>query len=287
VGCEPAATLDIRTDSIGKQTPRLVDQTESGQREIVTMDMHSAALSSNPFDNDANDEPESADIDRSAIYRDKIRGYANLEAEEETALAKRWREYGDFTARTKLINAHLKLALGMASKYRRAMDFDDLLSEAIIGLMRATDAFDPDRGTRFATCARYWITAALNQYLNRNRSIVKLHRGSKRLKDVSLNETLEGEDGDADTRQDRLVDEQPDPEASLVETDFRRHMTRVAQNALDGRDYQIVKARYLADEPSTREELSSDLGVSSERIRQIEMRSLAQVRRAVGSVTQG
>jgi len=243
------------------------------------MNMQSAAVSSNPFDTNSDKGPVSADIDRGVIYRDEILGYANLAAEVETFLAERWREYGDFNARNKLINAHLKLALGMASKYRGAMDFDDLLSEAIIGLMRATDAFDPDRGARFATCARYWIAAALKQYVDRYSRIVKPRPGSKRPMDVSLNETLDGEDGDAETRQDRLVDELPDPEGSLVEKDFRRHMNSVVEQAVEGREHQIVKARYLAEEPSTREELSSYLGVSTERVRQIEVRALTKIKK--------
>jgi RNA polymerase sigma-32 factor len=167
------------------------------------------------------------------------------------------------------------------------MDLDDLFSEATIGLIQATDAFDSARGVRFATCAQYWIKAALNRYVHRNRSIVKPPTGSKPLQDVSLNETLDGEDRFADTRQDQLVDDGPDPEASCADADFHEGTIRVARSVLENRDYRIFEARYLADVPWTREELSRDLGVSRERIRQIETRARAKVQRAARSFTKG
>jgi RNA polymerase sigma-32 factor len=272
--------------NIGKQTPRWRPDQSGAERERTIMDyVHSAALSSNPVDNNLNQEPFGADIDHSAVYRDKIVRHPNLEADEELALVRRWREDRDLTARNKLINAHLKLALRMASKYRDAMDLDDLFSEATNGLIQATDAFDPDRGARFATCAQYWIKAALNQYVDRNRNIVKPRSGDKPLTDDSLNVTVDGGDEDADTFQDRLIDDRPDPQASLLEADFREHAVRVAKSALKDRDYQIFDARYLTDEPSTREELSSKLGISRERIRQIETRALERVQRAAKSFT--
>jgi RNA polymerase sigma-32 factor len=252
--------------------------------------MHSAAVGSNP----------PANIDHHAIYCRKVMRLPILEPNEEFALAKRWRENRDFTARDRLINAYLKLVVTMASKYRRAMPLDDLVSEGTVGLMRAVERFDPDKGFRLATYAMCWIRAALNEHVRRNLSIVKPVTGEKSLVDKSLSETPGDEDEDGNTWQDRLAFDGTETlriesgnvsqfrehqEALLAEMDFREDLNEVMNNALDARERRIFHGRCLEDK--TREELSSEFGVSRERIRQIEVRAFEKVQRAAAILTQG
>ena len=220
-----------------------------------------------------------AEVDHHAAYRDALMRTPVLTADEEYALGKRWREDGDIGARDKLIVAHLKLVIAMATTYHRVMPLDELVSAGTLGLFRAAEAFDPDRGARFSTCARYWIKAALNKHLEENFSIVKARSGGKRLRDVSLNETLDRENEEGDTRQDQLTYEHENSDAGEL-MHLRECLNEVLKSALDAREQRIFEARRLADPPWTLEDLASEFEVSPARIRQIDMRAAIKVQKA-------
>ena len=97
-----------------------------------------------------------------------------LDAETEARLARAWRERGDTAALHRLVTAYMRLAIAMAMKYRRyGAASPDLTQEAAIGLMKAAEKFDPDRGHRFSTYAVWWIKAQLQDYVMRNWSLVR------------------------------------------------------------------------------------------------------------------
>ncbi|MCI4662133.1 MAG: RNA polymerase factor sigma-32 [Neomegalonema sp.] len=97
-----------------------------------------------------------------------------LDAETEKALARAWRDHGDEAALHRLTTAYMRLAVSMASKYRRyGAAMPDLIQEAGIGLMKAAAKFDPDREVRFSTYAVWWIRASIQDYVMRNWSIVR------------------------------------------------------------------------------------------------------------------
>ena len=97
-----------------------------------------------------------------------------LDAETELALAYAWRDNQDEAALHRLITAYMRLAISMASKYRRyGAPMNDLIQEAGVGLMKAADKFDPDRGVRFSTYAVWWIKASIQDYVMRNWSMVR------------------------------------------------------------------------------------------------------------------
>ena len=97
-----------------------------------------------------------------------------LDADVELELARKWRNEGDENALHRLVNAYLRLAVSMASKYRRyGADMTDLVQEAGIGLMKAAEKFDPERGVRFSTYAVWWIKASIQDYVMRNWSLVR------------------------------------------------------------------------------------------------------------------
>jgi len=97
-----------------------------------------------------------------------------LDADTERALAYAWRDHRDEAALHRLITAYLRLAISMATKFRRyGAPMNDLIQEAGVGLMKAADRFDPDRGVRFSTYAVWWIKANIQEYVMRNWSMVR------------------------------------------------------------------------------------------------------------------
>jgi RNA polymerase sigma-32 factor len=97
-----------------------------------------------------------------------------LDAETELRLAYAWRDERDEAALHRLITAYMRLAISMASKFRRyGAPMNDLIQEASLGLMKAADKFDPDRGVRFSTYAVWWIKASIQDYVMRNWSLVR------------------------------------------------------------------------------------------------------------------
>lgn len=97
-----------------------------------------------------------------------------LDAETELALAYAWRDQRDEAALHRLITAYMRLAISMAGKFRRyGAPMNDLIQEAGLGLMKAADKFDPDRGVRFSTYAVWWIKASIQEYVMRNWSMVR------------------------------------------------------------------------------------------------------------------
>jgi RNA polymerase sigma-32 factor len=108
-------------------------------------------------------------------YLEEIRRFPMLEAEEESVLAKRWREHGDRDAAHKLVTSHLRLVAKLAVGYRGyGLPISEVISEGNIGLMQAAKRFDPHKGFRFATYAMWWIKAAIQEYILRSWSLVKM-----------------------------------------------------------------------------------------------------------------
>ena len=108
-------------------------------------------------------------------YLEEIRRFPMLGAEEESLLAKRWREHGDADAAHKLVTSHLRLVVKIAVGYRGyGLPISELISEGNLGLMQAAKRFDPERGFRFATYAMWWVKAAIHEYILRSWSLVKM-----------------------------------------------------------------------------------------------------------------
>ena len=108
-------------------------------------------------------------------YLQEIRRFPMLQAEEESVLAKRWRDHGDADAAHKLVTSHLRLVVKIAAGYRGyGLPISELISEGNVGLMQAAMRFDPEQGFRFATYAMWWIKAAMHEYILRSWSLVKM-----------------------------------------------------------------------------------------------------------------
>ena len=265
-------------------------------------------------------------------YLEEIRRFPMLEPHEEYMLAKRWREHGDHEAAHKLVNSHLRLVARIARGHRGyGLPISEAISEGNVGLVQAVERFEPEKGFRLATYAMWWIKAAIQEYILRSWSLVKmgttanqkkvffnlrkaqrkisvLNDGDMRLDQVKIiarrigvtetdviymNRRLSGdaslnaairEDGDSGEWQDRLVDESPDQETTLAaseEFDNRRKTLSDALTVLNERERRIFKARRLADDPITLEDLAAEFGVSRERVRQIEVSAFEKVQNTV------
>jgi RNA polymerase sigma-32 factor len=108
-------------------------------------------------------------------YLEEIRRFPMLKPQEEFMLAKRWREHGDRDAAHKLVTSHLRLVAKIAMGYRGyGMPISEVISEGNVGLMQAVKKFEPDKGFRLATYAMWWIKAAIQEYILRSWSLVKM-----------------------------------------------------------------------------------------------------------------
>lgn len=265
-----------------------------------------------------------------------------LDADVELELARKWRNNGDEKALHRLVNAYLRLAVSMASKYRRyGADMTDLVQEAGIGLMKAAEKFDPERGVRFSTYAVWWIKASIQDYVMRNWSLVRTGSTSsqkalffnlKRVKaritreqegetnnvdkarlseliavelgvpmrDVEMMEArLSGSDYSLNAQQANddgrewidLLEDDSVQSSQKVEQERDRSLLRKslveALQTLNEREKKIILDRKLRDEPRTLESLGGELGLSKERIRQLESQALVKMRKKLENKSVG
>ena len=110
-----------------------------------------------------------------SIYLSQIKKFPMLDAEEEYMLAKNWRDNGNLKSAHKLVTSHLRLVAKIAMGYRGyGLPMNEIISEGNIGLMQAVKRFDPDKGFRLATYAMWWIKAAIQEYVLKSWSLVKM-----------------------------------------------------------------------------------------------------------------
>jgi len=263
-----------------------------------------------------------------------------LDADTELELARAWRNDGDEKALHRLVNAYMRLAISMASKYRRyGAPMPDLIQEAGVGLMKAAEKFDPDRGVRFSTYAVWWIKASIQDYVMRNWSMVRTGSTSSQkalffnlrrvrakiereagangevvdghklremiaeeigvpLRDVEMMDArLAGSDFSLNAQQageegrewvETLEDGGPQASETVArDTDLSRVRGWLAEalGSLNERERMIIVERKLRDEPRTLESLGNDLGLSKERIRQLEAQALGKLRKRLEQTT--
>jgi RNA polymerase primary sigma factor len=245
-----------------------------------------------------------------------------LTHEEEIYLGRRARA-GDKKARDELIEKNLRLVISVAKKYRgMGLPFGDLIQEGNIGLMKAVEKFDPERGWRFATYATWWIRQAVQRAVaDKGRTIrVPVHMGEKvrkmartynelsaelsrdptdeevaerlgwdveQVKDVksaipdatSLNRTLSS-DEDSSELGDFIKDERESGVASEVVRELETRRLTESVERLPERQRRVLVRRYGLDgeEPATLADLSEELGVSRERIRQMQREAEGMLR---------
>jgi RNA polymerase sigma-32 factor len=165
-----------------------------------------------------------------SIYLAQIKKFPMLDAEEEYMLAKNWKENGNLKAAHKLVTSHLRLVAKIAMGYRGyGLPVNELISEGNLGLMQAVKKFDPDKGFRLATYAMWWIKAAIQEYVLRSWSLVKMGTTTaqkklffnlKKLK----NQIAPGQDGDLKDEQVSEISKRLDVDSNEVINMNRRMM---------------------------------------------------------------
>src|ERR1700749_1607103 len=118
-------------------------------------------------------------------FLDEIRWFPMLEPQEEYMLARSWREHGDREAAHKLVTSHLRLVAKIAMGYRGyGLPISEVISEGNVVLMQAVKRFEPEKGFRLATYARWWIKAAIQEYILRSWALVKMGTNPNQKKPV-------------------------------------------------------------------------------------------------------
>ena len=252
-----------------------------------------------------------------------------LTAQEERALALRWREKQDLDAARQLVLSHLRLVVAVARGYLGyGLPHADLIQEGSIGLMKAVKRFDPDRNVRLVSFAIHWIKAEIHEYILRNWRLVKLAttkaqrklffnlRSMKtglapmtsndvdrvaselRVKPeevVEMETRLSGQEiafeADHDDEEayapvhylaaDR--DAEPPSQLEAKESEqVRSTGLEEALKTLDPRSRRIIEARWLREKDAlTLHDLAAEFKVSAERIRQIEVKALEKMKKAM------
>ena len=172
-----------------------------------------------------------------------------LDAETELALAYAWRDQRDEQALHRLITAYMRLAISMASKFKRyGAPMNDLIQEASVGLMKAADKFDPDRGVRFSTYAVWWIKASIQDHVMRNWSMVRTGSTSSH-KSLFFNmrrvqARLEREAA----AEGRELDRHEMRELVAVEVGVPLHDVEMMEGRLSGSDFSLNATQSVDDE---------------------------------------
>lgn len=250
-------------------------------------------------------------------YRRDLSAVTPLDAETETELARRWRD-GDQRAGAQLVEASLPFVIKIAKEYRRwGVPMEDLIQQGNLGLLRAAAKYDPDQGCRLITYAVYWIRAEIREYVVRSYRIVRLgstrterkamrvyrrdgletldqlvaasgmpRERAKKLwpiltqRDFSLDATTD-ERGPAVGRVEAGGASPEDLVARAQQIEGVRARLGEALEALSERERRIVEERLLTESPRTLAAIGEEMGVSKERVRQLEARACDKLRGAL------
>lgn len=268
-----------------------------------------------------------------SAYLTRIREFPVLGEREERRLIRGWYGDGDRDAYDALIGSHLRLVPKIAQKYAGyGVPPADLIGEGNLGLLQSAARFDPEKGFRFSTYARWWIKAAMLDYVLQTWSLIKVGNGAAKKRlffnlrrakqtlqadgdrylddrnieklarhfqvsredlvamdqrmtaiDVSLHQPVPGSEGL--TFGDVIADTSMDAEELLAGEDEQNRHVEILNDALerlDRREKDIVKRRYLSDEPTTLAGIASAYGLTAERVRQIEAKAIGKLRRYIG-----
>ncbi|MGE3333211.1 MAG: RNA polymerase factor sigma-32 [Rhodospirillaceae bacterium] len=271
-----------------------------------------------------------------SAYLARIREFPVLSEREEHRLIRGWYENGERQAYDALIGSHLRLVPKIAQKYSGyGVPLADLIGEGNLGLLQSAERFDPEKGFRFSTYARWWIKAAMLNYVLQTWSLIKVGNGAAKKRlffnlrrakqnlqadgdrylddknidtlakhfqvsredlvamdqrmtaiDVSLHQPVPGSEGL--TFGDVIADTSMDAEALLAGEDEQNWHVEILNDALerlDRREKDIVRQRYLSEEPMTLASIATAYGLTAERVRQIEAKAIGKLRRYIGPRT--
>jgi RNA polymerase sigma-32 factor len=240
-----------------------------------------------------------------------------LSSSEERSLIRRSRS-GDGRARERLVLSQLRFVIKIAARYRRpGCPLPDLVQEGVLGLMEAIKRFNPDRGVRLSTFAMWWIRSAIQDYVLRSGSIVRSvttpqqrtmffspalssaeDRNDSRVRALADRLNTRIEDVRAFAHRLRTPDQPLDDAVQVSQSAFtlpdnpetrlfaRRDRLALVKKirtvlpAMTRRERHIIRRRFLGEKRESRNKIGKDLGLSKERVRQLEIRALQKLRMA-------
>jgi RNA polymerase sigma-32 factor len=263
-------------------------------------------------------------------YIAEVSRHPILSAEEETRLARLWRDFHDVEAAHSLVTANLRFVVKIAYEYRGyGARILDLIQEGSVGLMQAVKRFDPDRGYRLISYAVYWIRSYIHAFLMGTMRMIKIgtsraHRklffklralkgklaadGMDNREDVidavaeeigvdradveEMDRHLSNSDASLDAPTavtgtplaETIAAEGPNQEEMLAELEVkadRAAMLETALDSLDDREQGIIRKRYLTDEPVQLKDIGEQMGVTKQRVSQLERRAMKKLRAAL------
>jgi RNA polymerase sigma-32 factor len=247
-------------------------------------------------------------------YREDMSSFAPLARDTERDLARRWIA-GDERAGEQIVLACLPFVISIALEYRRwGVPLEDIVQQGNLGLLRAAKKFDPERDCRLATYAAYWIRAEIREYVVRAYRVVRLgttkserralraYRTTREADPVKLaavsgltperaalllpvliakETSLDARNGDMPSGIERLASNDTSPEENAHADEVRGIAKGAVDAALENlteRERLIVRERMMSDDPTTLQALGAQLGVSKERVRQLEERAKDKLR---------
>ena len=195
-----------------------------------------------------------------------------LSKAEELSLTRLWVRERNPSAAERIVLAYRPLVEGVARKLGDGRGTDeDLVSEGNIGLLRALETFDPERGFRFSAYAVFWVRARIIAYVRSNKSVVRpSRRNGPAQSDDIIDDELEPDNVTVD---ERIV-------TDIEVVHLRDRLDDILHVVLDERERHIFTARHLSDEASTLQQIGDELGISGERVRQIDAAAHIRVMRA-------
>ena len=247
-------------------------------------------------------------------YRQNLSSFKPLDRIVERELARKWIA-GDQRAGEKIVEACLPFVISIALEYRRwGIPLEDIIQQGNLGLLRAAKKFDPDRECRLATYAAYWIRAEIREYVVRGYRVVRLgttkgerralrayrsthERDPEKLALISgltkeriemlmpllagREMSLDASTNDAPPAVERMTAGGLNPEEEASAREVHEQAETAVSRALAGlteRELLIVRERLMKDDPLTLQRLGDMLGVSKERVRQLEERARGKLR---------
>jgi RNA polymerase nonessential primary-like sigma factor len=323
------ASEDMLDEKLFPVTPELEEEdAETAEEDAESEDdsVAEVAVDAEPAEDAAEETREAAvepvlQADATRLYLKEIGFSPLLSAEEEVYFSRRARK-GDEASRKRMIESNLRLVVKISRRYmNRGLALLDLIEEGNLGLIRAVEKFDPERGFRFSTYATWWIRQTIERaIMNQTRTIrlpvhvlkeinVYLRAArylsqkldheptpeevanllDKPIEDVKemfgLNERIASVDAPLDNDPDRslldaIADERtPDPERIMQDEDLHG-LVQAWLNELNDKQREVVERRFGLNnrEIATLEEVGADIGVTRERVRQIQVEALKRLR---------
>jgi len=275
--------------------PKSADTPPTAEQDLEQASRLLALIEVGQLDKGVNDDPLPVPVDASG------KPLRRLTPEDESALAERIQRTGDVDARNAFVLANLGLVHLLANQMRRnGIRYDDLVQEGTLGLLRATETFDPTRGVRFSTYCVYWIRAKIQRYLQRlDKDDIPSIAGADMATDTSGNRRRPRAralslDSPVDAGEDRTLgdivpDVGEDPEDATLRLERERSVDRVlrgiADELGDPRLARIIERRLLSEEPDTLAVLGEELSLSREGARLLESKVLRLAKQRLAALS--